>query len=106
MISTTKSHEHDEDDEKWPNRRGRRRSDDTFNWAAVGVIIALSVNFAALVWGAATMNAGLTGLNEAVVELRLVGKNLQEAISSVTNRLGVLEVRVQTLKEQLDKEVK
>lgn len=74
------------------------------SWAAVGVMITMVVNLFALVWGAATISAGLTQAQVAIQDLKTVGTALTESLNGLTGRVGILETRVEILKDEIQQQ--
>jgi hypothetical protein len=82
------------------HRHGDRRHRGP-NWSMISVVIAILINFGGLVWGAATLVGGMGELRGAVTELKFVGRSLADQANINSVRLGVLEVKVDDLRDRV-----
>ena len=57
----------------------------------ISVLLALVINFSALIWGAATMVSSIDQLEGAVTEVRTVGQMLTSQITSLSVKMAALE---------------
>lgn len=77
----------------------RRHTDGKIPWPAVGVILAFTLNLGALIWAASARNSDVQMIQSAVGEVRSSVQVLQNQASANSVRLGVVESKVDDLRD-------
>lgn len=82
--------------EKSPHRR---HTDGKINWAAIGVFMAFALNLGALIWAASARNSDVQMIQAVVAEVRSSVLTLQGQASANSVRLGIVESKVDDLRD-------
>ncbi len=81
---------HDTDDVNTQRETGDRRH---LSLAQVAVVVAMLAQLAALVWGAATINASVDGLTKSMILVTRQIETTQTAVNALSVTVGILKDR-------------
>lgn len=82
-----------------PTHHHRRHGDGKINWSAVGVVLAFLVNVCTLVWIASARNSDILVLQAGLGEVKTAVQTLSNQAGNNSVRLGVLESKVDDLRD-------
>lgn len=77
----------------------RRHNDGKMNWPAIGVFLAFGLNLGALIWAASARNSDVQMIQAVVAEVRSSVLTLQGQASANSVRLGIVESKVDDLRD-------
>lgn len=77
----------------------RRHNDGKVNWAAIGVGLAFLLNLCTVVWSMAVQSTNVQVLQSGMSEMRAVMATLSTQSSANSVRLGILESKVDDLRD-------
>lgn len=95
MLTETEHHRNSED----PTYYHRRRGDGKVNWTALAVITGLGIQLVGWVWVASARNSDMLMMQASIAKLDGNMATLQNTTYSNSIRLGVVESKVDDLRD-------